>query len=455
MKILYIILTILLLFTGDILSVPWDTGYIEWEQPDATKFTARSWGDEFASWMESDNGYQIILGPDEYYYYAVLDQNGEFTYSENKVGIDEALSESYHLERSPQRLAEIEAEIEAFNEQLEQNYIDFMAEFDGPSTPPLRLAIVLIDFADILHNEDYFKSDFDTLFFSTGYYFTDPQFVTPLSPDVEWVYGSMRDYYRNQSINKFDIVGKIGSDRSIVNPPDPNNPSKPLWVYMPEDKSFYDSLDKYYVISLVKAEAENQLNIDLDQYNKTGFIYAGEAGSGGTKATGIQNIFTCYERYKGNSQVGTFAHIGIPAHEFAHTLGVGDEYGIALNDIRNWSLMSMGIYNGGDNEIENGKGSCPAPFSPATRIKFNWVIPDDLNPQENFIVQYNYSAPYFYKINVPYSSEYFVIERRQKEGYDLYTPKYENPNDPPKGILIWHIDESYSVQLEPANNIFP
>lgn len=232
MKTLYFVLTALLFFAINIFSAPWDTGYIEWHQPDDTKFIARSWGDEFAGWMETDDGYQIIIGPDGYYYYAVLDENGEFTYSDNKVGIDDSLPESYQLERSPARLAEIEAEIETFNEQVEQNYIDFMAEFDGPSAPPLKLAIVLIDFDDDLHSDNYLKNHFDTLFFSTGYYYTIDDHTGPKSPwpDLEYVYGSFRDFYRDNSLNKFDIIGKFGNDRSIVNPEDPNNPGKPLWV---------------------------------------------------------------------------------------------------------------------------------------------------------------------------------------------------------------------------------
>ncbi|HSW55298.1 MAG TPA: T9SS type A sorting domain-containing protein [Ignavibacteriaceae bacterium] len=455
MKTLYTIFFCTVFCSISIFSVPWDTGYIEWEQPDATKFTARSWGDEFASWMETDDGYQIILGPDEYYYYAILDESGEFTYSENKVIIDEPLPESYQLERSPQRLAEIEAEIGSFNEQLEQNYIDFMTEFDGPSARPLRLAVVLVDFADDLHNDDYVKSDFDTLFFSSGYYYTDPQ-ANPViySPNGEWVYGSLRDYYRNQSINKFDIVGKFGSDRSIVNPPDPNNPNKPLWVFMPEEKSYYENLEPNLVKSLAYAQAESTLNIDLDQYDKVGFVYAGVPGQwgSGTWPTSGPRLFSSWERYG-----GTFAHIGVSAHEFAHTLGAADEY--IFNDPtygpRRWSVMAIGSYNGGDNGIGNNKGSCPAPLSPAVRIMLNWVSPVVTEPQENLIIQYNYSSPVFYKINIPASTQYFIVERRRKEGYDLYTPKYENPNDPPKGILIWHNEQDGYAQLEPANNIFP
>jgi len=56
----------------------------------------------------------LMVGTDEYYYYAILDTNGEFAPSIQKVGIDPPLSESYNLERSPSRLAEIEAERELF-----------------------------------------------------------------------------------------------------------------------------------------------------------------------------------------------------------------------------------------------------------------------------------------------------------------------------------------------------
>lgn len=463
MKALKLFFVSFIIFTINIICAPWDTGYIEWEQPDRTTFTARSWGDEFAGWMETDNGYQIIIGPDEYYYYAILDENGEFTYSEYKVAIDEPLQDSYQLERSPQRLAEIEAEIEDFKEQVAQNYIDFMAEFDGPSVPPLRLAIVLIDFADDLHSNNYLKKNFDTLFFSTDYYYTIDEHTGPKSPhDNEWVYGSLRDYYKDQSLNKLNIIGKFGSDRSIVNPEDPNNPGKPLWVYMPEEKSDYELLPKGTVMNLAKAEAESQLNLDLDQYDRIGFVYAGVNGVGGTRAASIQYMFTCYERYKATNQPPTFAHIGIPSHEFAHTLGAWDEYegGDPQDDPQKWSLMAYGVYNGGDNTSNKRNGSCPAHLSPAYRIMFNWVTPVVLETQENIVIQYNYSQPYFYKINILGSSEYFLIERRKKEGFDLFTPRYEYPSNPPKGILIWHIapDEISNfnlVQLEPADNQYP
>lgn len=234
---------------------------------------------------------------------------------------------------------------------------------------------------------------------------------------------------------------------------------------MPEVKSYYDALPKGTVINLVKAKAEDQLNIDLDQYDRIGFVFAGERNNhvGGTAAVAIGNIFTCYEKY-GPINDETFAHIGIATHEFAHTLGAEDEYKgeYPQADPRRWCLMSYGLYCGGTPTAngDDGKGSCPAHFSPAYRIRFNWVAPVILEPQEDFVVQYNYSSPIFYKINIPGSSEYFIIERRRKDGFDFFTPQYEgSSNYPPQGILIWHIasDAVYGdlVQLEPSNNYYP
>ncbi len=91
-----------------------DTGFIEWQQPNGATFIARTWGDEFENRMETENGYRICKAIDGYYYYAVLDEFGEYKPSDNKVSIDQPLAESLQLERSVERKAEIYAEIDTF-----------------------------------------------------------------------------------------------------------------------------------------------------------------------------------------------------------------------------------------------------------------------------------------------------------------------------------------------------
>ena len=322
----------------------------------------------------------------------------------------------------------------------------------------MRIAIVLVDFTPTLRR-NYAKAAFDTLFFSTNYYISPDQNHDPRTPDLEQVFGSFRDYFLNQSLGRLNIIGKFGNDRSIINPVDPYIPQEPKWVVMPNSRDYYDNnFSKAAVMAMVKTEAENQLSVDLDLYDKIGFIYADDGHNyhGGTEAGGSTN-FSSDERYR-----STFSHIGITAHEFAHTLGAGDEY-YGEVDPHFWSLMAQGLRNGPMYENQVYKGNCPAPFSPAYRIKFNWVGPQLVQtPVNNISIEYSDTYPIFYKVDIPASDEYFIIERRKKDGFDFYTPTYEGErNNPPPGILIWHIAPSaplaegrYSdlVELEFADN---
>ena len=158
-----------------------------------------------------------MIGPNEYFYYAILDSRGEFYPSSNKVGIDTPLPESYQLERTPERISEIQSERDAFDQQVQVNFENFINDerFNGPDPEPFRLAVVLVDFTPSI-GENYEKADFDTLFFSTDYYITDIPTNFPLSPDDEPVYGSLRDYYNDQSLGRLDIIGKFGDNRSII-----------------------------------------------------------------------------------------------------------------------------------------------------------------------------------------------------------------------------------------------
>ena len=62
-----------------------------YEQPDSATFQALyTYEDNFSWYMETDDGYAIIRNPnDSYYYYAQLDLNGEYTWTNLKVGIDD------------------------------------------------------------------------------------------------------------------------------------------------------------------------------------------------------------------------------------------------------------------------------------------------------------------------------------------------------------------------------
>ncbi|MFH2031874.1 MAG: right-handed parallel beta-helix repeat-containing protein, partial [Bacteroidota bacterium] len=104
----------------------------------------------------------------------------------------------------------------------------------------------------------------------------------------------------------------------------------------------------------------------------------------------------------------------------------------------------------------------PAPFAPPYRILFDWVSTTNASPpQSNKQIVYNETNPNFYKVDVPNSTEYFILERREKSNFDRYTWAYESQG-PPSGILIWRAAinqtgaNSDFVHLIPAdNNSYP
>jgi hypothetical protein len=55
-----------------------ETGYVEWTQPDEKTFMGKAWGDEYSGWFETEDGYRFVTGPDGWHYYATLDEWGEF-----------------------------------------------------------------------------------------------------------------------------------------------------------------------------------------------------------------------------------------------------------------------------------------------------------------------------------------------------------------------------------------
>ncbi len=180
--------------------MPYDSGFIEFVQPNGQSFIARFWGDEFIWWMEDENGYRIVQGMDGYYYYAQLNANGEYEPTDKLVGKSFPPKVSFRLERSASRLAEIENERSIF-EAEQQSKMDALEAGSPlyPTTNTFNLAVVLIDFADNLSAEkNYPKQLFDSLFFSTNYWIIDEDENTP-HPEGKAVFGSFRDYYTNQS----------------------------------------------------------------------------------------------------------------------------------------------------------------------------------------------------------------------------------------------------------------
>ena len=131
--------------------------------------------------------------------------------------------------------------------------------------------------------------------------------------------------------------------------------------------------------------------------------------------------------------------IGIACHEFSHCFGLPDFYDTEGNcfGMDSWDLMDYGEYNGG--------GGTPAGFTSYERMFCGWLEPQELTePCAVRDMPALTSEPIAYILyNSGKSSEYYLLENRQLEGWDAELAGH--------GLLILHVD--YDRQAWEANTV--
>lgn len=147
---------LVLLVASNAVGVNIDTGVREYVQPNGVKFEGQEWGDEFAMNSLTADGFVFWTNSDDgYYCYAVLDQEGEYTASRFRVGIDAPTAAG--IPKGLQRSAERKAAIERKRVEWSRQY-DTGGKPAGKSaailtTPPanVTLGIILVEFSDVTH----------------------------------------------------------------------------------------------------------------------------------------------------------------------------------------------------------------------------------------------------------------------------------------------------------------
>lgn len=124
--------------------------------------------------------------------------------------------------------------------------------------------------------------------------------------------------------------------------------------------------------------------------------------------------------------------IGVYVHEIGHVLGLPDLYDTdnSSRGVARWSVMANGSWNG-------TMGNSPAAPDAWCRVQLGFVVPTVVTGSVSgaTLPRVEDSAK-IYRLwpTAPPGDEYFLVENRQKTGYDTYLPA--------AGILIWHIDEA-------------
>ena len=133
--------------------------------------------------------------------------------------------------------------------------------------------------------------------------------------------------------------------------------------------------------------------------------------------------------------------IGVFAHEFGHALGLPDLYPTSSTatgeGIGAWGLMGAGNWN---------IPTSPAHMEAWSKVQLGWVPVQTLTTDATHVVMDPIETTgSVIRLNVSGTSEYFLLENRQRIGSDVALRG--------TGLLIWHVDSTTIIDKWPSNSI--
>jgi len=277
--------------------------------------------------------------------------------------------------------------------------------------------------------------------------FTDKQFQSNHSTDYfqQLITGplkSMKSFYEENSYGKFTISAHVspvvtsdytmayygGNENGEVDPIVQELAREAVqklddqgFDFSPYDEDGDGELDHLYIIHAGYGEEELDGTED-DIWSHQWSIH--NDYSVGEEVDGIWAIDYCMV-----PETGT---VGVFVHEFGHDLGLPDlyDYDHSSAGIGDWDVMGGGSWNALPGEPS---GSSPAHFSIWSKLQLGWISPMEQVINEGNIQLLNIEDnDTGIKLKIT-DTEYFLIENRQKAGFDEALPGH--------GALIWHVDE--------------
>ena len=300
-----------------------------------------------------------------------------------------------------------------------------------------RLPVILISFSDCDFSQDDARTFYDRMF-------NEPGFNLRQGP------GCVADYFRDQSNGlfnlAFDVVGPVKVD------------------YKSQAASDAYRNGRTEIDSAVKTADEqiNFANYDWEGNGRVPAVIIIYAGFGGNETAEVckgriwPNMESLNYRSHDGPAIAYYAcsqelwsnsapcGIGSICHEFSHVLGLPDFYPTAGDEysvLDEWDLMDGGNYS--------DDGWCPPNYSIHEREYLGWQQSETLtSPQTVTQMSPLGNGGTAYRIvNDACPSEYYLLENRQREGWDRFLPGH--------GLLVSHVDFRQSSWTGNTVNVSP
>lgn len=302
-----------------------------------------------------------------------------------------------------------------------------------------RGIIILIEFANMKfksgHNVQFYENVANKVGFKSN----------------EGYIGSVRDYFLDQSGGLFDLTFDVIGPATLSHNYD---------YYGENDSEGYDKRPgEMMAEALEKVDSlVNYGDYDWDGDGMVDIVMAIYAGGGEADGGGVNSIwphewdlsssdyrnvkildgvtinnYACANEMASKKTTG----IGTICHEFSHGLGLPDMYDLQYEGnygMGSWSVMDSGAY-GGD-------GFCPSGYTSFEKMSCGWLEPVVLTNDTtiNGMKSQSSGGEAYLLQNEGWKDEYYLIENRQKTGWDAGLPG--------SGMLIIHVDYDENVWFQ-------
>ncbi|MDR1632578.1 MAG: M6 family metalloprotease domain-containing protein [Dysgonamonadaceae bacterium] len=432
-----IILGMISFFPIGVVAVPAYPGLVKLLQPSGEEITVNMRGDEKVHWMESPDGYSLMYDKDKRIVFATTDETGNMVPS-SIVYRDALLRSSIdkQLANIPKRLRYSASQVSMLKKIWDVTKSSMEQAAPKAATGTIRAICPLVGFPNLSFKKT--KEEFEQLMNQAGY-------------TANGAKGSVHDFYHENSYGQMNLVVTVVG---------PYTASHDLNYYGGNESGGNENIS--HMIELAREIAKytfNEPDVNPADYDNDGdgyidafhFIFAGygEESSGNeddiwshalpgftpafTFGNKILNRYSCSPELRGNKG-SNITRIGVICHEMGHIFGLPDFYdadgdgsGGNYSGTGFWDLMAEGSWNGAKYD-----GSSPAHINMYSKIQLGWVDPVILDSPQDIIGMPNsamYPDAYVYNTSIP--GEYYVLENRQKEGFDNYIPG--------SGLLIYHV----------------
>ncbi|MDO9153491.1 MAG: M6 family metalloprotease domain-containing protein [Paludibacter sp.] len=440
-----IVITVLLLLTINNLFAIKATPYPITEiQPDGSQITYYLKGDEFFRYRTTLDGYLIVKNDKGIFSYGISDNNGKFESTDVKVN---EINKRTFKEKNFIKTLIQDIDLSVIYTEKRMAKVASISSIDSPqkaypSSGTPKSLVILVNFSDKSYITPDPKVAFTNLLNQQGY-------------NANGGTGSARDYFRDASNGifqpQFDVVGPFTLTKTMA--------------FYGENVSDEDKNPRQMVIdacTLADANGVDFTQYDTDNDGKVDNVFIYYAGNNeaegapantiwphrwslantGTKFDGkIIYDYACTSELRGATSTN-MCGIGTFCHEFGHVLGLADYYATnkaTHQTLSYWNIMDAGAYL--------NSGRTPPTYSAFDRFYLNWLRPVELKSPQSvtlealtlinkaFIITQNGN----HNLNgaSPSPTEFFMLENRQKSGWDTYLPG--------NGLLISRINYNASA----------